>query len=95
MISLEQLNAEIAVLENETPSFSVMQKLSDLYTVRDHMGVECTGLPDTGSGSEFAETATGCDVKYFMAVMDELMQTLGLINRRLYDCVMQKLSDRG
>lgn len=102
MITMEQINGEISVLEEETPTFSVMQKLADLYTVRDHMVlaqqpqgvITVDSVPDTGSGSEFCELVTGCDVMSVMAVMDELMQTLGLINRRLYDCVIQKLRDR-
>ena len=37
MITMEQINGEIAVLEEEKPTYTVMQKLAALYTVRDHM----------------------------------------------------------
>ena len=37
LISLEQISGEIAALEEEKPTYVIMQKLADLYTVRDHM----------------------------------------------------------
>jgi len=37
MISIEQLNEEISLVENETPTHTSMQKLAAMYTVRDHI----------------------------------------------------------
>ena len=37
MISIEELNEEISLVENETPTHTSMQKLAAMYIVRDHM----------------------------------------------------------
>ena len=46
---------------------------------------------DGQGGSEFLDLVKGKDVNVVMAVMDELMTTLGVINPRLYEGVMTKL----
>ena len=37
MISIDELNEEITIVENEPATHTSMQKLANLYTVRDHM----------------------------------------------------------
>lgn len=81
MITLEELNAEIDELENRQPTYALMQQLASLYIVRDHLPV---------TGSEFAQMAHK-DINKTLAVMEELMQTLEMINPRLYDGVMRQL----
>lgn len=97
MISIEQINGEIAVLEDEKPTHIVMQKLASLYTVRDHMGIGDTqvaviqSMPLIGK-SEFAIMIEGMDIKAFALIMDDLMTTLAIVNPRLYEGVMAKLA---
>lgn len=99
MISIEQLNGEIAVLEEEKPTHIVMQKLASLYTVRDHIGIGDTkvaiiqGMPQIGTKSIFAQRIEGMDTTAFALIMDELMNTLAIVNPRLYDSVMVKLAE--
>lgn len=44
------------------------------------------------SGSEFARAVNGKDMDEFLPIIDELMQTLEIVQPRLYNAVMAKLS---
>lgn len=99
MITIEQINGEIAVLEEEKPTHVVMQKLASLYIVRDHMGI---GEPEievpvvskyvTYNGtSDFARAIKDKDVNEILPIIDELMETLNAINPRLYEGVMRQI----
>lgn len=104
MITIEQINGEIAVLEEETPTYVVMQKLADLYTVRDHMGIgeseTSTVAMKVKNGrvvydgmSEFAEAIKNKDIYETLKIVDELMDTLSILNPKLYEGVMIKLRE--
>ena len=45
------------------------------------------------SGTEFSEAVKGMRTDKVMATMDELMTTLSVINRRLYDGVLRQLQE--
>ena len=96
MISLEQISGEIAALEEEKPTYVSMQKLANLYIVRDHMILEpvktvtqdyVTGVSD----SEFSKAISGKSVSEVMKIVDELMDTIMVVNPKLYDSVLRKL----
>ena len=100
MISLEQINAEIAALEEEKPSYQVMERLADMYVVRDHMVIGdqsknqaavSAQTAHIGSNSEFAKSIDGKSIDDVMSLFDELMEALAVTNPRLYDCVMRRL----
>ena len=104
MISIEQINGEIAVLEEQIPTHVTMQKLASLYIVRDHMGiapadsavpavsvVQMETMPEYGM-SEFLQAVAGKSVRDVMLKMDELMSTLMVVNPRLYESVMRDLT---
>ena len=95
MISLEQITGEIAALEEETPTHASMQKLANLYVVRDHMIIQSpVSTPDVIvpiSDSDFMQRVSGMDCTLFMRIMDELMSTLSVVNPALYDSVMRML----
>ena len=104
MISMEQINGEIAVLEEEKPTHIVMQKLAALYTVRDHMilgvesatpaaaPIEVIPTPE-GELSEFMQFVSGKNTRIVMSIMDELMDVLHATNPKLYTGVLQKIWD--
>ena len=99
MISIEQISGEIAALEEEMPTHAVMQKLANLYTVRDHMILDVQPQPTAVvsdivvavSDSDFMQTVDGMPTNSLLKVMDELMTTLTVVNPRLYDSVMREL----
>ena len=43
------------------------------------------------SGTEFSDRIKGMDINDVLAVIDELMSTLYIVNPRLYESVMRKL----
>lgn len=43
------------------------------------------------SESEFAQAVNGMRIADFLPIVDELMQTVQVVNPRLYDAVMRKL----
>lgn len=98
MISIEQLNGEISVLEDETPTHVVMQKLASLYTVRDHMMTVPNSVPSSvvsvvppfGS-SEFAQKIEGKDILEVLSLIDEIMSTISVVNPNLYNSVIRSL----
>ena len=47
------------------------------------------------SKSEFAQTVNGKSVDLVMKVINELMETLHVLNPRLYDSVIMKLEEAG
>ena len=97
MISIEQLNGEIAVLEEEVPTHVIMQKLANLYTVRDHIGISKTDaqrintLPNLGTGSEFSQKIYGKEGLPVMMKVEDLVQTISVLNPRLYEHFMEQL----
>ena len=98
MISLEQLDGEIAALEEKDPTFVIMQKLAALYTVRDHMVLEKNNpvtvaletVPSFGD-SDFARLVAGKEIQTVLSTIDELMTTLAVVNPRLYNSVIGEL----
>lgn len=100
MISIEQINGEIAVLEEQVPTHIVMQKLAALYTVRDHMGIQTNDTPapvvvsetiPAYGMSEFLQIIEGKDIKSVIMQIDELMSTLQVLYPRLYGSVIDNL----
>ena len=98
MIIIDEINGEIARLEAQTQTYQTIDKLAALYIVRDHNTIPTdkptpaeTGPVQVEATSPFLELCAGertCDV---LAVMDELMSTLQIIQPRLYDSVMRRL----
>ena len=101
MISIEQINGEIATLEEQVPTHVVMQKLASLYTVRDHMIIPQTGevrqdIPDTLTNygvSDFLTAINGKSTKNVMLVVDELIEAVEVLNPRLTSNFFEKLND--
>ena len=92
MISLETIEREIDELEHREASYRVCERLSWLYAVRDHIapkaGYETT---DYLNGSEFLELSSGVNYRELMEVLNEHMQTLSLLQPKIYDAVIGKI----
>jgi hypothetical protein len=98
MISIEQLNGEIALLEEETPTHVIMQKLANLYVIRDHMMTLPNNVPVTPpsviphfGNSEFATKIEGKDISSILSLIDEVMSTVSVVNPNLYNSVIRRL----
>lgn len=105
MITERDLQEAIAECEGiRNPNASVCIKLAAFYTILDHIrSPEKSLIMETPSysyaieydgESEFAKLTRGKPTVDILELMDELMETLSVLNPRLYDSVIQKLRGR-
>ncbi len=105
MITEQDLQAAIAECKGQrNPTANTCLKLASFLTIQDHLfgKKEEIEMPrySFASGtseivydgeSEFAKLVNGKDQQDVFAVLDELMDTLNVINPRLYASVIRKL----
>lgn len=101
MISIEQINGEIAVLEEEKPTHVVMQKLAALYIVRDHMGIGenqttviSETVPEFMIDSDFINNIEGKNIRAIIPKVNELVDAVQITNPRLYDNFMRNIKEQ-
>ena len=108
MITRHDLETAIAECQGkQNPDSRDCIKLAAFYTIRREMfGEEKEAEPnsysyapapvrnfvDIDSDGEFARAVNGMDLDEFLSVINELMGTLQIVQPRLYDAVMMKLS---
>lgn len=102
-MDMQEISLKISELESGENSFSACAKLADLYAVRDHMDTapvyersysQAASAADTLSlppDSDFLKAVNGKDAIDAWAVMDDLMDTLRVVNPRVYDSVLRKI----
>lgn len=101
MITERDLQEAIAECQGvRNPNASTCIKLASYYTIMDHLNPEPTysyapaeNVVRLDSGSEFAELANGMDQHRLLSIIDELMETLSVLNPRLYQAVLRKMSE--
>lgn len=100
MVSKKELLKAIADCEAGADSFQSCQKLATLYTVLDHQYPSDTmqshdtfpeAFVETDGSSEFLKAVNGKSASQVWAVVDELMSTLFVLNRKLYDAVLRRV----
>ena len=92
MIDLAEINNEIAKLEKEPTSYAIIERLSWLYTVKDHLSPAPAGKEIPGGDSDYMKVCCGKPIDCVMSVMDELMSALFVLQPRLYNAVMEKIT---
>ena len=106
--NLKEIEWAIHELEQEESSFPVYAKLANLYTVRNEMMGISTAQPQISAyskvgisasetlkqygDSDFLRAVSGKDPAAAWSVMDELMETLQVVNPRAYDSVLRKIN---
>lgn len=97
MLNIDEINSEILMLETRRDTtYSVVEKLAPLYIVRDHLNGEPSQQPqplEVDGGSEFLSAVAGKDSREVFGVVDEIMQTISVINPRLYAAAMKKIGE--
>ena len=102
MITERDLQAAIAECQGErNPNANTCIKLAAYYTIKNEMyrapssysyaAQPVAGAVSYESGTEFSRAIQGKDTSDVLAVIDELMQTIEVLNPRLYAGVMRKL----
>lgn len=107
MIRREDLQEAIAECEGQrNPNANTCIKLAAYHILMDHMEQKEMPMQSFAAApepeevqwegdSEFARECRGLPVSHVMPIMDELMETLQVIQPRLYDGVMRKIRGWG
>ena len=102
MVDLDIINGTIAEWEAKDLTFLVVERLAWLYIVRDNAlmrvkeaGEEPVLMPAVAisSGSEFMEACSKADPVKMWNVLDDLMDTIQMLNPRLYQATMDKIQE--
>lgn len=107
MVTRQELDEAIRECEGAPASYAVCQKLAVLYTVRDYLygnlGSRVSHASDDGrkredmigdyGDSEFLRSVCGKAAANVWNILGELMDTLQIINPRLYDGVMRRIDE--
>lgn len=97
MISMEQINGEIAVLEDEKPTHVIMEKLANLYIVREHMQIQpdiapnSKIMPQIEAKSEFMGVCASKDINAVLGVLDEHFEAIKLLYPKEYNSIIEKI----
>lgn len=91
------------------PNANTCIKLASYYTILDHLleadkeivtprysfasGDESKNTITYQSGSEFSDAVYGKDAEEIMSIVDELMDTLSVLNPPLYKSVMRRVTE--
>ena len=96
MIQRKDLQDAITAVENDRECMQNCYKLATLYTMYDHLYPDqpkaqnqCS-VEDFGD-SEFLQAIKGKDPGNVWRLMDELMETVKILQPKLYDSVIRRL----
>lgn len=103
MISQKELLKAIEEHERSVNSLQGCEKLSALYTVYDHLygqpieyaniHTETENIIEVSGDNEFLQAVNGKEASKMWEIMSELMESVRLIQPKLYDAVMQKIQE--
>lgn len=104
MITERELLRAIDECQQEPITSSKRGTLADLFILYDHLFGEPMNIGYsydnkiekqiyTNGDTEFLATVTGKDTEKVMAIMDELMEATKTLHPRMYDRVIEKISD--
>ena len=92
MISLDVIEREISELEARETSYATVERLSMLYTVRDHLLPRTATQPTVqAGGSEFLDACAGKPLDAVLGVLGEHMEAQRAMYPRVYDGVIRRL----
>lgn len=106
MITEKDLQEAIAECQGKrNPNANTCMMLAAFYTIKDHLFPQeqkdtqevmpqysfSSGLVTYESNSEFGQAVKDKDVNEILALVDEIMDTLKVLNPRLYNSIMMRL----
>ena len=89
MPTREELQQAIELLESQAATFETCQKLAVYHYLYD----KCYNKIQSHytSDSEFMDAVADVGIDDLLAVIDELMECVSVINPKLYDSVLEKI----
>lgn len=94
MISLDIIDKDILELEtNHDTTWATVERLSWLYTVRDHIhsSQNMVTLTDTMSGSDFLTLSSNVNTTELLKILDEHMDVIKVTYPKEYDALLNKI----
>jgi hypothetical protein len=93
MIDLEIVEREINDIEvSKDTTYRTCERLAWLYVVRDHLRpTQADPRTQPLAGSEFLEACSGVSYPALMTILDEHVQTLAVVQPRVYDALMRRI----
>lgn len=94
MIDLETIEREISELETRDTSYRLCERLSWLYTVRDHLmpqAAQDSALVPQIKGSDFLEAASGTRCTELLKVINDHLETIKLLYPKTYSALIDKV----
>ena len=91
MLTLEKINGEIENIIKHGDNRSDIACLADLFVCRDAMQERQGAEPIKATGSEFAVCVNGRCFSEILPLLEELMETLKIMQPRLYDGFIRRL----
>ena len=97
MITEQDLREAIAECQGErNPNANTCMKLAAYYTILNNMmpSYSLSEPPEQvryNSGSEFSDIIIGRDINKVLDVIDELMDTIGVLSPKLYRATLDKI----
>ena len=103
MLKKNELLDAIDELEASAPTFQNCQKLATFYLLYDHLygenQIDCGSqvsrieiIADYGT-NDFLQAIAGADAERVIMVIDELMETVKVLQPRLYDATLTRLKE--
>jgi len=98
MLSQRELDNAIREFEDAPTNYENCKKLATFYTIFDHLYNEekperrLEEVIGYYGDSEFLQMIGNKDPEEVWSVLDELMETLKIVNPRLYEGVIQKIA---
>lgn len=90
-MNIEEINAEILVLEQSDTNYPNCSKLAILYTIRDHLSHDEKIAEYSYAGSEFLNAFTKAPRELALEVLDEHMEAIKLLHPKEYSAIISKL----
>ena len=94
MLSIDEIEKTIIELEQKDTTFSVMERLAPLYIVHDHLkgfNASPEATLKMAQSSEFAQAVNGKPPEKVMEIIDELMETIKMLHRGVYNQVISQI----
>ena len=104
MITEKDLTDAIRECESEPITPNKVSKLADFYIIYEHLfgqpvdtaysyAPHAEKVIYTDSGNEFLQAVNGKDTEKVMAIIDELMEAVKILQPRMYDGVIYRISE--
>ena len=104
MITEKELMDAIRECESEPITPNKVSKLADFYIIYEHLfgqpvdtaysyAPQAEKVIYTDGGNEFLQAVNGKDTERVMAIIDELMEAVKILQPRMYDGVICRLSE--